>query len=183
MRQSKLSGVTALYPRSHGWENGQHPGFFQPTLELCDGQTQPGGLQHSVPGGPPDTSPAGAPHNRRGVLPLLLLSPCQQLLLLLLWRHYGNLKVRNKEEEGLSQYWWLMDLCQDRPDDTWQGRSGHGVEIHFLFSDRSSRPRSGSGVAKTTKLKLSRTHRRLKTLVKLTGRTSHCSRHGLGWNM
>lgn len=103
---------------SHGWENRQHPGFFQPALELCYRQTQPGGLQHSLPGGPPNSSPAGPPHHFGGVLPLLLLSPCQRLLLLLQRRRHGNRKVRNKEEKEFGQYRRLVDLCQDGADDT-----------------------------------------------------------------
>lgn len=68
----------------HGWKNRQHPGVFQPTLELCYRKTQPGGLQHGLPDCPPNSPPACPPHNPSGVLSLLLLSPCQQLLLLLL---------------------------------------------------------------------------------------------------
>lgn len=71
-------------------------------MELCDGQTQPGGVQHGLPGGPVNSSPPGAPHDAHYVLPLLLLSPCQRLLLLLLlllWGLHGDGEVRDKKEE------------------------------------------------------------------------------------
>ncbi len=97
-------------------------------MELCHRQTQPGGLQHRLPGGPPDSPPAGPPHNFGGVLPLLLLSPCQQLLLLLLPRRHGNGEVRDEEEKELSeQYGGLVDLRQDGANDARQGRPGHGL--------------------------------------------------------
>lgn len=87
-------------------------------MELRYRQTQPRGLQHSLPGGPPDSPPAGPPHNFGGVLPLLLLSSCQQLLLLLLQRRHGNGEVRDEKEKELSkQYGGLVDLCQDGADD------------------------------------------------------------------
>lgn len=99
-------------------------------MELRHGQTQPGGLQHRVPGGPPDPPPAGAPHNFGGVLPLLLLSPCQQLLLLLLLlqRLHGNGEVRDEEEKELNEQWGgLVDLRQDGANDARQGRLGYGL--------------------------------------------------------
>lgn len=147
--------------RSHGWENRKHPGFFQPTLELCYWKTQPGGLQHSLPGGPPDASPAGPPHYVGGVLPLLLLSPCQQLLLLLLLRrHHGNRKVRNKEEKGFGQYRRLVDLRQD-----WQGRPCNGVGRVELM-ERKTQTSVDSKEAED-----------------IVQRTSHCNGHKCGWTV
>lgn len=116
---------------SHGWENRQHPGFLQSTLELRHGQAQPGRLQHGVPGGPPDPPSAGPPHHFGGVLPLLLLSPCQQLLLLLLLLRgrgiYGE--VGDEEEKEFGQHGRPVDLRQDGADDARQGRPGHGVGL------------------------------------------------------
>ncbi|KAF3858264.1 hypothetical protein F7725_011465 [Dissostichus mawsoni] len=82
----------------HGWGNRQHPGFFPPTLEHCYREAQPGGVQHGVPGGAADSAPHRPPHHFGRVLPLLLLSPCQRLLL---QGRHGNRKVRNEEEKEL----------------------------------------------------------------------------------
>jgi len=64
-------------------------------LELGYGQTPPGRVQHRLPGGPPNAPPAGPPHDFGGVLPLLLLSPCQPLLL----PQRCDGEVRNEEEK------------------------------------------------------------------------------------
>lgn len=99
---------------SHGWANTQHQGFFQPALELRHRQTQSGDLQHGLPGRRPDSPPAGVPHHPGSVLPLLLLSPRWQPVLL--QRH--DSKVRNKEEKELrKQQRRLVDLCKDGTDD------------------------------------------------------------------
>lgn len=148
--------------KSHGWKNWQHPGFSQPDLELCYRETQPGRVQHSLSGGPPDSSPAGPPHYSGCVLPLLLLSSCQQLLLLL-QTHHGNHEVGDKEEKEFGQYWRLVDLCQDGADDAWQGRPGYGLGVHFYFGITNPGTVGGAELIKrlkAAKLKLSSTLRR-----------------------
>ncbi|MED6276713.1 hypothetical protein CHARACLAT_005749 [Characodon lateralis] len=66
---------SALQAKQYGREFSECSGFFQLALELRRGQTQPGGLQHRLPGRPACASTASLPHCRSGVLPLLLLSP------------------------------------------------------------------------------------------------------------
>lgn len=146
-----FSAKRAACFESHGRENRQHPGVFLPAVDLRHGQTQPGGLQHGVPGGPPHSASAGAAHHAGGVLPLLLLSPCQRLLLLLLlWRLHGNGKVGNKEEkEFVQQRRRPVDLCQTGADDTRQGRPGHGVADYF---QRSEDPGSGGAAERKRNL-------------------------------
>ncbi|MEQ2314545.1 hypothetical protein AMECASPLE_013250 [Ameca splendens] len=74
-QQESNRSNSALQAKQYGREFSECPGFFQLALELRRGQTQPGGLQHRLPGHPACTSTASLPHCRGGVLPLLLLSP------------------------------------------------------------------------------------------------------------
>lgn len=100
-------------------------------MEFHDGKAQPRRLQHSVPGGPFNFAPPGHPHHLHRVLPLLLLSPCRRVLLLLPGLH-GNIKVRHKKEEKFVKRGRPVDLGQTRGNDGRQGRAGGGVKMKGL---------------------------------------------------
>lgn len=108
-------------------------------MEFCDGQTQPGRLQHCVPGGPANPAPPGHPHHLHRLLPLLLLSPCRRMLLLLPGLH-GNGKVRDKKEEKFVKRGRPVDLGQTGGDDGRQSCTGNGVKIKTAGSGSLRNP-------------------------------------------
>lgn len=146
LRSLKPWRICINFSRLFQFKHGQSWGLFQPVVEFCDGQAQPGRLQHCVSGGPANLAPPGHPHHLHRVLPLLLLSPCRRMLLLLPGLH-GNSKVRDKKEEKFVQRRRPVDLGQTRGNDGGQGRTGNGVKIvDFLGNYNRFRKYSHSSI-------------------------------------